>query len=165
MIDVYEDSATRQAFISIDNLEQATRRGIRQGFFRSGQKLRADARRNIIKGPKTGRLYRVRGRKRRHRASAPGESPANLTGNLQRSVGFQIYGMDRMEFGYRESGGGARSGSAFYGKFLELGTHKRATGQRLIEPRPNLNPTVKRNNRNVQRYMESAIMAEHRRGR
>lgn len=93
--------------------------------------------RNIIKrGPKTGVLYRIPGRKRRHRASAPGEAPANLTGKLRRGVNFQVKGNDQMEFGDTE----------LYGKFLEMGTRKMAR-------RPHLEPAVKAN----QRYAEQEL--------
>lgn len=83
------------------------------------------ARQLIIRGPKTGRLYRIKGRKRRHRASAPGEAPANLTGRLQKSVNFIVNGHDEMKFGDQ----------AEYGLFLELGTRK-------MKPRPHLSTTV-----------------------
>lgn len=85
--------------------------------------------RDIIKrGPKTGILYRIPGRKRRHRASAPGEAPANLTGTLRRGVNFKVKGSDQMEFGDTE----------IYGKFLEIGT-------RRMKPRPHLIKAVKHN--------------------
>ena len=44
-----------------------------------------EARRLVIKGPKTGRTYVRRG-KIKHRASAPGEAPASDTGTLARNI-------------------------------------------------------------------------------
>ncbi len=123
---------------------QITEQGIRAGFMRLGPALRRDAKQAIIKGPKTGRLYRIPGRKRRHRASRAGQAPANLTGKLQRSVGFQVMGYDEMEFGYRQN----------YGAFLELGTSK-------MDPRPNLKTVVKQNERNATAYFEQGIENAH----
>lgn len=43
-----------------------------------------EARRLVIQGPKTGIVYRRRGRS--HQASAPGEPPATMTGELAQSI-------------------------------------------------------------------------------
>lgn len=99
-----------------------------QAFFDIGRENVDYSRQLILKPPKTGRLYRIRGRKRRHRASAPGEAPANCFGNLRKNVGFQINGADQMIFGNR----------LIYGKFLEMGTEK-------MEPRPYLIKAVEKN--------------------
>lgn len=65
---------------------------------------------------KTGRFYnvRVRGRKRRHRASAPDEVYANLTGRTSAGADYRTRGNTDLEFGI--------SGSAFYAPFVEFGT-------------------------------------------
>lgn len=42
------------------------------------------AKRLIHKGARTGKIYKIRGKK--HRASAPGEPPANDTGELSRRI-------------------------------------------------------------------------------
>ena len=135
-------------------LAPATRRGIREGFYGLGFGMKKLAKENILKGPKTGRIYRIRGR--RHQASAPGESPANLTGNLQRSVGFDVRGSDTMEFGYRVHGRGA--GSAAYGRRLELGGTS-STGVRIAK-RPNLAKVVAGSQAAAARYFETAIRSE-----
>ena len=44
----------------------------------------AQARHAILSGPRSGRAYRLRGRD--HRASAPGEPPASITGRLAQSL-------------------------------------------------------------------------------
>lgn len=100
----------------------------RRALYNIGKENTRFARQLIIRGPKTGRLYRIKGRKRRHRASAPGEAPANLTGNLQKKVNFIVNGHDEMQFGDQ----------APYGLFLELGTRK-------MKPRPHLSTTVAHN--------------------
>lgn len=71
----------------------------------------------IEQGPKTGRIYRFRGRD--HRASAPGEAPANRSGQLAKSFNYNVHGPFQMEIGE----------SAPYAGFLEDGTRK-------MKPRP-----------------------------
>ncbi len=41
-----------------------------------------------LSGPRTGRIYIIRGRP--HQASAPGEPPATLTGELRQSIGHEL---------------------------------------------------------------------------
>jgi len=126
-IKVQADPRNVFVMMNIQNSGRNARRGIRQGFYSFGHELRNGVRRRIKSGPKTGKLYRVKGRRRRVRASAPGEDPANRSGKLRRSVGFQVYGSDRLEFGYRNS--------VDYGIFLELGTQN-------MEARPALKKQV-----------------------
>lgn len=66
-----------------------------------------------LKGPHSGRVYSRRGR--RHQASAPGEYPANDTGNLLASLKGQV------------TANTATIGTnVFYSKFLREGTRKMA---------------------------------------
>lgn len=142
MIKVIPHPDNKAVMLQIENTPKDWRRGVRQGFFELGRELVQDAKEAITKGPKTGRLYRVKGRRRRHRASAPGQAPANLSGNLRNNVGFQIHGSDSMDFGYRDG--------AEYGKFLENGTIR-------MKPRPNIEPTVLKNNRNAENIFAANI--------
>jgi hypothetical protein len=126
------------------------RRGFRRGFDRIGRELVAHNRNLIRKGPKTGKLYRIAGRRRRHRASAPGEPPANLTGNLARSIGFQINTVgDEMAFGTRSPDD--PRGGVEYGAFLDQGTRK-------IEPRPHVTKTVEDLDDRVETVLNEEIM-------
>lgn len=150
----------RMSLRILEHLGVMTRRGIRQGFFRLGDDLVKEARRSIIKGPKTGRLYRIPGRRRRHRASAPGEPPANLSGALQKSIDYQIRGWDRMEFGSRPqmvNGQTRLSNTANYARAQELGNPK---GN--LAPRPFLAPAVDKMSRNARRHFRREIKASHR---
>ncbi len=125
------DKKNRNVVAQIKNAPDATKQGIRRAFYFIGKDLTKEARRSIIEGPKTGRVYirRVNGRRRRHRASAPGEPPANFRGRLQRTVDFLVKGND-MEFG---AGGKSVKGKLVnYAGFLELGTPKMAKREYLI---------------------------------
>lgn len=143
------DPANRKVLINLGNSSRDARRGIRQGFFALGRDLRQAVRDGIKKGPKTGRRYLIKSRKRLHRASAAGEDPANLTGSLRSSVGFQIKGSESMEFGYRNVIG--KNGKVVdYGAFLEVGTKK-------MQPRPALIRQVLATRRNAEKHFEREI--------
>jgi len=84
-------------------LENRTKQGIRQGMFDSGHALIESAGTEILRRPKSGRTYIIRdklGRRRKHIASAPGETHANLTGAARKSLSFQLKGTTELEYGY-----------------------------------------------------------------
>jgi hypothetical protein len=81
--------------ISIEVLEQAMagvesdlqariEKGTLNGLKALALMAQGDAQRRVLKGPKTGRWYG------RHRASAPGEAPANDTGFLAGSIKIEV---------------------------------------------------------------------------
>lgn len=109
--------------------------GARRGFHANGIKMVGHNRRLIRKGPKTGKLYRIPGRKRKHRASAAGEPPANLSGALARSIGYEIFGNNEMAFGSRSDSDS--KGGVAYGGWLDGGTK-----DGRIKPRPHVSRTV-----------------------
>lgn len=139
--------------LQIENLAQRTKRGIRQGFFQLGSALKVDMNAEVLKKNKTGRVYIVRtsrgrrgtGRRRRHRSSAPGQTPANLTGNYRRAIGYQIHGSDSLEFGIRDD--------VDYGDFLESGTSR-------MSPRPGVGNTVKKMQGQADEYFMGNIEKE-----
>jgi HK97 gp10 family phage protein len=82
-------------------IEKATKDALGQAMFKGAILVQKSARMSIMKGPKTGQQYgalkdilkvnlKLKGAnaaaKRIHQASAPGEAPANDTGNLARSI-------------------------------------------------------------------------------
>lgn len=123
MIRIKEDRQNMRTFVSIDDATYRVRRGLRGGLLEIGRENSKHVKKLIRKPPKSGRLYKFKGR--RHQASAAGEAPANRSGRLARSIGFKASGWSRCEFGDRE----------LYGKFLERGTRK-------MRPRPHLIRTV-----------------------
>ncbi len=151
MITVTQDPRNRKVFININNISKATRRGMRQGFFQLGNDLVKTASRQILEKPKGGITRRVRRGKtiRRHTASAPGESPANLSGAYRRSLGYKIHGSSRMEFG-------AGNSSVPYAEFLENGTKN-------MKPRPGLGNAIRATERNAVQYFINNIKREMRR--
>lgn len=148
---IKQDPQNYRVYLKIDNLTQDVRRGIRQGYYKIGKDLRAYGQKKILEGPKTGRIYLVRtGKKqyKRHQASAPGEFPANLTGNLRKSIAYTVRGWESLEIGAGPAGPGGKA--APYAKDLEEGTDKMA-------PRPYLKRTIEETQSNVLEHFETEI--------
>ena len=131
--------------LNTKDIAKQTRRGIRQGFFQLGSELKKTANRQILKKPKSGRTYLIRRGKtrRRHVASAAGESPANISGEYRRSINFKLIGSTKLIFG-------AGNSDVPYADFLETGTKN-------MESRPGLGNAVKSVQRNARRYFSSNI--------
>jgi len=97
------DPKDRRVIKVLLGLENRTKQGLRQGMSDSGNALIKSASDAILSKEKFGKTYFIRdklGRRRRHVASAPGETHANLTGATRRSLSFQIEGSTSFEFGY-----------------------------------------------------------------
>lgn len=97
------------------------------------------AKRRVMRGPKTGRIYTRRGIN--HQASAEGESPATDHGRLASSIQHWIKdaGM-RIEVGSR----------LIYASMLEFGT-------RHMGARPFLFPSLEENRRNIAALVAQAV--------
>lgn len=91
---------TIKVFRHIDQSPAAFRRAQRQAMFQVGQDIVRTVVTGIERGRKTGRVYRLRkgGKIVSHRASAPGEFPAIITGELVSSWNFEVRG-NQMEVG------------------------------------------------------------------
>jgi len=140
----------KRAFIAIEDLEKRTQRGIRQGFFEVGDDLNNELSKQMLAKNKRGKVYvkRIRGgARRRHKSSAPGQTPANQTGTMRKARGYQISGSDQLEWGIR-SGKGAE-----HAEFLESGTSK-------MSARPGLRNTVRATQKNAHNDFSSNIERE-----
>jgi hypothetical protein len=140
-------------FGRIEGINRLTRRGIRQAMFRTGRTLIDAASNEILHGQKTGRVYIRRdriGRRRRHRSSAPGETHANMTGALRRSLSFQLRGTSEIEFGYGVSSG---RNAPIYARAIEFGYEPR----NLI-PRPSLRNALDREQGNITQHFQREII-------
>lgn len=144
-------SASKKVLDRTKNMDRNMRTSIRKGFYFIGKDLVKDASRKILEKPKTG-ITRIvqRGKTRRrvkHTASAPGEAPANLSGALRRSLGFNIQGSSQLEFGAGKDGS-----DVIYARALEKGF-----SPRNLKPRPYLQVTIKENFRNMSKHLEDNI--------
>jgi hypothetical protein len=131
MFQIEMDATSKRTFNTLQNaalLIQMFEQGINKGWIDMGRALVRRGQDSIRKDPKTGRIYDVPKRlraivgKRYHQASAPGESPANFTGELAKGLHFVSH-YTQLEWGY--------DADQNYGKFLETGTRK-------MSPRPML---------------------------
>lgn len=121
------------------------RRSIKMAFDNIGRDHQRTMVRDMRKRDKTGVVYnvRIRGRRRRHRASAAGETPASMSGLMASGIDYVVSG-DQMEFGSK--------GAAFYSRFLELGEG--------MDARPGLTNTVRKLERNTFNYFADEIQKQ-----
>lgn len=115
----------------LDNLKfhaKKAEKGAIKGLWFVGRDVINDIKSEIKdKEKKTGRVYVYKGRT--HIASAAGEYPANRSGSLRKSMGFEVKGLN-LEIGARDS--------IDYGKYLEKGTKR-------MRPRPYIDRTFQKN--------------------
>lgn len=154
MIKIIGQNTNEKVILNIKNISKATAKGIRSAMFEIGKDLRRTAKKSILAKPKHGRVYNLRknGRLVRHRASAPGEAPAEFTGSLRRAIDFDVIGSDKVVFGVKKSFNAANKSpkGITYGKFLEFGTKK-------MKARPFLLPAIKDNYRNIETHLNTKI--------
>lgn len=133
----------QKALIFASRTSQLTAFGIRKAWFDVGKDLKDEANKEMLKKPRQGRVYFIRtasGRRRRHVASRPFETHANLSGTLRRSMGWKVTGIE-LRFGY----GLLNNDAPPYARAIEFGakfkTHR-------LEKRPSLLNSIKANRRN-----------------
>ena len=134
----------KKMFIAIGRAAIKHEIGLRRGLQEGGLIAKREVVRLIQEQPKTGAIYTIRGQS--HQASAPGEAPASVTGNLAQKVSIKTVSATQLILGDK----------AKYGGYLEYGT-------RNMEPRPHLKTGAENTSRdmvnallmNVKRELES----------
>ena len=142
---------------ALSNVENQTKAGLRKGWYQFARGLKDTANKEILRAPKSGRIYILRdrlGRRRRHVASAPGETHANLTGVLRRALGYNVTNWERMEFGYGISTRSKHQAPDY--AQIEFGFGR-------IAPRPSLRIAIDREVANVETYFRREVNAEYQR--
>jgi len=142
MIDIKSGADWHRFSVAIDNMAKRVRIGVDDGWRKIGNDLVEELRADTLR-KKTGRLYRIKGKS--HQASAPGETPARLSGAYSKSAGYTVRG-NELEFGV----------SVPYGEYLEYGTKNKGGGMRMW-PRPGLNNTMEKQQDQFAETMEEAI--------
>lgn len=129
---------------STEGIAAHTQLGLERAWWMSAKDIKGIFDKQVLdKSSKTGRIYfrRIKGgRKRRHQASAPGESPANRTGTYRKSFDFNVRGAKELAVGV----------TAPYGGFLETGTSRMA-------PRPGLRNAVRASERDIIRNLATEV--------
>lgn len=141
MVRIKPKAGTNRIIIGVKRSLRKFRRGVRHALFEIGRESVQHTRGLILDKNKNGRIYNIKGI--RHQASAAGESPANFSGTLQKSVKYNVRGASEVEFGDKVD----------YGLYLEEGTTK-------IAARPHLAKTVADRHQNVRRSMEIHVDRE-----
>ena len=151
MILISEDPRNRVAIARINRISEITEFGIRRAWFAVGKDLLDSANEAVLRRPRHGRVYFRRGpsgRRRRHVASRPLESHANLSGTLRKSMQWKVRGRD-LRFGY----GAATANAPEYARFVEEGT------SRMVR-RPTLRNSIDANRRNTEQHLVQAVFRE-----
>ena len=126
MIEIIPDTRNKQIEFQLKNAKVHMLKYIRTALFEIGAENTQLIKKYIYRPPKTGRFYRYYyspGKFRWHQASAPGESPANRSGKLARSITYNVHGSLEVEL--------VSTLDEKYPKYLEDGTPGG-----LIKPRP-----------------------------
>jgi hypothetical protein len=132
-------------FQPIERAPERIPQGIRNTWFRLGKYLKKKTSADILKKPKHGRTYYRRtksGARRVHVASKPGETHANMTGELRRSLSWKVYSFSKMGFGYGVSTN-ASNKTPIYGAAIEFGK-KWKNPDREIKPRPSIKNNIRK---------------------
>lgn len=142
MIKFKADPAGKKIFVMLGDVNlmgKRIRHRLRRSLAISGSEINRETVRLIQSPPKTGRLYRFKGGL--HQASAPGEAPANKTGNLSRTNYYKVQSAQELEVGE----------TAEYAGYLEDGTTK-------MRPRPHIIKAIDNMERNIKRRLDKAIL-------
>lgn len=135
-------------------------RAVRQTFFLLMEDMQRSTIKEIKTGNKTGKVYknikiqRAKGKivtRKRHQSSAPGESHADLSGNLRRSLSWKVYGATGSDFGYGVSVTAANAAPP-YSEAIEYGYEPRN-----LKPRPTLRNELKHLNSKAQVYFNQSL--------
>lgn len=137
--------------VRIGKITARTRVALTNASHQIGNRVRREARRSILEGPKTGIAYnlRLRGKRVRHRASAPGEAPANFTGTLRKSITYEVASGNRL----LEITAGDGTNELEYSRILEEGDG--------ILQRPYLITAITRLRRDTVKYFETYLEREY----
>lgn len=146
MLKITVNPNSKQVIASFKNLKQINQTGIRKGWWFLGKDLVALSRKMISDKNKTGKTYVIKrnGRTIIHQASAPGEAPARLFGDLQKSIGFLVQGWQKMVFGANTP----------YAPELEEGSDR-------VKKRPYLLPAIMSLQANAVRHFTREIEKAH----
>jgi len=107
--------------------------GIKKGLEVIGKRIVTQLQAGILSPPKTGRIYRYKGRS--HQASAPGEYPAERSGTLRKAANYKILSRRKMSVGFKKK--------AYYALFLEEGTSKMKKRKLLLDTIKQNKPFIK----------------------
>ncbi len=122
----------RSSYRKLAQTRRGGRRVVRQFMFAMGIDMKKEAQKEIDTGSKTGakrpRAVRKRWPRSSMRASAAGETHANLSWRTRNSIGWKVNGVKQLRFGYGVAPQKQKMPS--YAPFLEEGTPRGQMGAR-----------------------------------
>lgn len=128
-----------------EGIAARTRFGVEKALWQSGKDIKKEFNKQVLAKDKTGRIYFRRtkgGAKRKHQASAPGQTPANRTGTYRKAFDFVVQGHHQLTIG----------DSAPYAGFLETGTSR-------MKARPGLQNAIRASERDILRNLSGDVEA------
>ena len=152
-LDIVSHSGNSRAIESAENIAANTRFGVEKALWHSGKDVHSEFNRQVLAKDKTGTIYIRRnkaGSRRRHQASAPGETPANRTGAYRKGFDFNVDGAHQLRIGIPAIGNGP---SGKYPLYLEVGTSR-------MSARPGLGNSIKASERSIIRNLAGEIEAK-----
>jgi HK97 gp10 family phage protein len=145
MITIDRDS--QKVIQKIENIYKLTNTAMSRASQDAAYRLHRATSQEILRAPKSGRVYTiyVNGHKRRHVASAAGETHANMTGALRRSLSYKATA-NEIEFGY----GVGTTQAPKYSRSVEFGT-------KSMKARPSLQNGIEDQERDIEQCFEREI--------
>lgn len=143
-LEITSPESTKRAIESAENIAANTHFGVEKGLWKSGKDLLGEFRRQVLAKDKTGKIYFRRdkaGRRRRHVASGPGQTPANITGAYRKGASFSVRSGNELAFGNDDP-------KSYY---LELGTTR-------MRKRPGLKNAIRATERDLIRNLSTEIL-------
>lgn len=142
MIKIIPNKNARKITVKVDKITPEIKKGINTALFEIGSENTQQVKKYIYSPPKTGRWYRYKNRM--HRASAPGQSPANRSGYLARSIDYKVRDWYEVEI----------FSTAKYAYWLEEGTTKMLPRPYFIRAK---NKKARDNLRSLEKHVFSRI--------
>ena len=132
ILEIVGSSSNQKIYAKLCDIENNFKNGIHEAYIVISRYLIRTNKKDF-RSPKSGRFYRynLNGRIITHRASAPGEPPARLTGRLENTISTRTPGSTSMTYS-------AGNDEVIYARFLEEGTVK-------MEPRPFMIKSIRDN--------------------
>lgn len=160
MLRVTGHPGNKAVFKQIERVPVAMKRGLKNANLKIGKVITEEAVRTIKQDPKSGKFQILQdkwtGALRMHRASAPGESPANFSGALAASIGY-VPSSEELKIG---AGGSAPLVTTSTGQIGFSDIVNYAKSLELKRMRPYLKPSIVKKQKDAERYYYQYITRE-----